>query len=115
MRALLITAVVVALGGAFYFLTPHAAAPTTRTFNLTVVHGALQGEHTLTASQGDTLIFSITADEPEEFHLHGYDRLISLTPGQASTLTVAANQSGHFTFELEQSSRELGSLDVYPR
>jgi hypothetical protein len=105
---------VILLGGLVYWLTPHAAAPTTRSFALAISHKVLAGPHIFTVSEGDTVIFNITTDEREDFHLHGYDRLIGITPGTATSLTVVASMSGRFTFELEQSKTELGELEVYP-
>ncbi len=91
------------------------SAPTTKTFTLVVADKKLvKGEPTLTAHVGDTVVISITADEEEEFHLHGYDRSVDLHPGEEASLTLVAEASGRFEFELEKSKVELGALEVQP-
>ncbi len=89
--------------------------PTTKAFTLVVQHRKLvDGESTLTAHTGDTVAITITVDENEELHLHGYDKSVDITAGQPATLTLVANASGNFPFELEHSKTELGSLQVQP-
>lgn len=91
-------------------------ATTTKEFTLKVQNRTLvEGSGQLTVNQGDTVMIHITVDEAEELHLHGYDKHIDLEPNQEGTLTLVADTSGHFPFELEHSKTELGALDVLPR
>ena len=107
--------VALAMAGGAYFLQQESSGPTTKEYYLVVSNKKLAGPTTLTAGQGDTVVLQVTADEAEEFHLHGYDRVLDLQPGVQSTLTLTANMSGRFVFELEHSKTELGALEVYPR
>lgn len=58
---------------------------------------------------------TITADEDEEFHVHGYDESVQLTAGEPAELTFMAGASGRFPIELEESKTELGALEVQPQ
>lgn len=64
------------------------------------------------AHLNDEVALTITADKAEEIHLHGYDYKFEMKPGEKQTKTFKADKSGHFTIEIEDSSTELGSLDV---
>lgn len=87
-----------------------------RTFKLTITEKKItSGEETLKATEGDEVIIIITPDEEEEFHLHGYDKSVDLSPDKEVTLTFTANKTGRFPFELEHSKTELGALEVQPR
>lgn len=112
---ILVALVLVAIGVTYARSSGRAYVPVTREFTLQVVQRkVVPGPTLLTARQGDTVVIHITCDEAEELHLHGYDRAIDLAPGVEETLTVVANMSGHFPFELEHSKTELGALEVTP-
>jgi len=112
-----VTAIVV-ICGAFWYLNSSmggSTASTTHEFTLTAANGKLvSGPSELDVRQGDTVIINITCDEDEELHLHGYDRSVDLVPGKTETLTLIADVSGHFPFELEHRKAELGALVVAP-
>ncbi len=93
-----------------------ADGPRKRDFSL-VIEGRriVSGGSTIRVGQGDLVSLSVTADEEEEFHLHGYDRSVDLSPGISATLVFAATDSGRFLFELERSKTELGAVEVLPR
>jgi plastocyanin len=114
--ALAILAVV--LVGAWLYLSTsskNVSRTTSKEFILKVEDRKLvSGPSTLTVNQGDTVTIKITSDEAEELHLHGYDRSIDLAPGTEGSLTLVADASGHFEFELEHNKIELGALDVQP-
>lgn len=123
-RAIGITLVIVvllAIGG-YYFLhmksssgAPAQSQPETKDFTLKVVDKKLvEGPSTLTVKQGDIVNIHITNDGDEELHLHGYDMMVDLATDTEATLTFTANASGHFPFELEHSSTELGAVEVQP-
>lgn len=87
-----------------------------KTFDLVVTNKKLSsGESILKANQGDEVTITIISDEPEELHLHAYDKSVALTPNKKETLTFIADISGRFPFELEHSGIELGSLEVQPK
>lgn len=75
----------------------------------------VSGSDTISVTQGEKVTLQITADEDEEFHLHGYDKMVELEKDKPATLTFTADTSGRFPFELEKSGTELGALEVQPK
>ena len=50
----------------------------------------------LRVSRGDTVALTVTADEPGEVHLHGYDLSAQVSPGQPGGLLFTADTAGAF-------------------
>jgi len=69
----------------------------------------------LKVRQGDEVKFRITSDVADEFHLHGYDLHVQVSPERSAVLQFTAKLSGRFTYELHKSALELGALEVYPQ
>ena len=65
--------------------------------------------------QGEDVKFRITSDVADEFHLHGYNLAVQVSPERTATLEFSARLTGRFTYELHKSELELGALEVYPR
>ncbi len=87
-----------------------------KTFDLVVKNKKLvSGPDTLKVTQGDQVSINITSDEPEELHLHGYDKSVPLEASKAAQLTFTANLTGRFPYELEHSKTEIGALEVQPK
>ncbi len=129
-RALVLIAVAVIMIGGYELLNPRKSesnssanagtqkspAQETKTFSLTVLDKKLtSGSPSLQAKQGDTVVINITVNEDEELHLHGYDKSVDLEKDKPAKLTLTADKVGHFPFELEKSSTELGALEVTPQ
>lgn len=119
-RHILVGAVALAaIGGALWYLDSSmqsAGGGTAREFKLVAENGKLvSGPPQLEVTEGDTVSITVTSNEEEEFHLHGYDRSIDLSPGEQATLTLVADMSGAYPFELEHRKAELGTLIVTPR
>jgi hypothetical protein len=94
---------------------PAAPQPVQVTVDLAIEHGKLaSGPAVIRVAQGTTLVMRIRSDSAEEFHLHGYDRMVALQPAKTATLEFVAEHSGRFEFELEKSGTELGALEVAP-
>lgn len=119
--------VIVIIGGAYYLHSsngPAAPAPSAtatstptnvKSFVLTVQkRKVVSGETTLVAKQGDTVSITITADESDELHLHGYNKHVDFATNTPATITLVADQTGRFPFEMEGSKTDLGELDVEP-
>lgn len=75
----------------------------------------VSGPEIVTVTEGDTVTFEITADADEEFHLHGYDKIVTLEAGVTQTLSFQADITGRFPYELEQAGSEIGVLEVSPK
>lgn len=61
---------------------------------------------------GETVKIVVTSDEADELHVHGYDLMLELTPGQPAELTFEAAIPGVFEVELEQSGLKVAELQV---
>jgi hypothetical protein len=96
---------------------PQAPGPgPARTFDLAIRDGRLaSGPESLTVTEGERITIRVVSDVREEFHLHGYDRKIELTAGVPGELTLVADRSGRFPYELELSGKQIGVLEVRPR
>jgi FtsP/CotA-like multicopper oxidase with cupredoxin domain len=74
------------------------------------------GVKTITAKKGDDIRFRVTADAPEEVHLHGYDVEKPVGPGQPAVFTISdASLEGIFEIELHGSAAQIANLRVEPR
>ncbi|KAB2349069.1 cupredoxin domain-containing protein [Actinomadura rudentiformis] len=62
--------------------------------------------------RGATVRITVTTDEADEFHLHGYDRTLKLSPGRPGTLDVVADKTGVFEAELHHSGARVFELQV---
>jgi hypothetical protein len=66
----------------------------------------------VTVEQGVTVRIVVTADEPDELHLHGYDLDAALEPGREATLEFVADRPGLFELETHHSGLILLQLAV---
>ena len=72
------------------------------------------------AKNGDTVVIVVSADAPDDIHLHGYDIEKPVEPGKPVTFRFKANLEGQFEIEshkAEDAGRDplLGTLIVEPR
>ncbi|MGH8458201.1 MAG: hypothetical protein ACRESV_02520 [Nevskiales bacterium] len=96
--------------------TPPTPIATPRVFELRVEHGRLvSGPAVIQVGQGEQVTLQVTSDHADELHLHGYDLQLALPAGQAARLSLTAERSGRFEYELHHAHRELGVLEVRPR
>ena len=69
----------------------------------------------LKVHQGDDVKIRITSDVADEFHLHGYNLHVPVSPERSAVLQFTAKLTGRFTYELHKLGNELGALEVYPQ
>jgi heme/copper-type cytochrome/quinol oxidase subunit 2 len=69
---------------------------------------------TIEVTQGQRVSLRVEADVSDEVHVHGYDLLADLSPGQRATITFRADIPGVFEIELEQAGQPLAQLEVRP-
>ncbi len=128
---LLATIGILVLVGIFFLLKPptaktpvmtpqekvsQAPADTAKVFAVTIKDKKIvSGQETFTVNEGDTVTISVTADEEEEVHVHGYDKSVDLEPNEQATLSFTANLSGRFPIELEHSKTDIAVLEVQPK
>ena len=114
--AIVILVVVLVLGGLFFLLRPDTpdGAPRDRTFDVSIEGGEMSPDE-ISATEGDTVTLRVSADEPMELHLHGYDVEREVRPGEKAELRFEADVTGRFEIEDHDSEKELGVLQVRPR
>jgi plastocyanin len=71
------------------------------------------------AKNGDTVVIVVSADAPDDIHLHGYDIEKKVEPGKPATFRFKANLEGEFELEshvAEDAGRDplVGTLIVEP-
>jgi hypothetical protein len=69
----------------------------------------------LEATEGETVRFRVGSDEAEEVHVHGYDLMKDLEPGQTATMAFKATITGIFEIEFEHSAEQIAELRVDPK
>ncbi|MEU8342779.1 hypothetical protein SAMN05443665_103588 [Actinomadura meyerae] len=62
--------------------------------------------------RGAVVEITVTGDTAEEFHLHGYDRELKITPGRPAVLRFTAGIPGVFEAELHRSGAPVLELRV---
>ncbi len=61
---------------------------------------------------GATVELRVEADVADEVHVHGYDKLAGVTPGQPATIVFRADIPGVFEVELESRGLQIAELVV---
>jgi hypothetical protein len=74
----------------------------------------VDGIKRLAFRKGDTIRFTVSSDQPEEVHFHGYDVAEDVAPGRPATFAVPATIEGIFEAELEHSGTQIASITVEP-
>ena len=99
-------------------MDPEGADPSTvtdpdQTISIEIVNGEPVGGHQrVEVDLNSEVAISVTSDVVEEVHVHGYDILHSVSPGQPSHFSFDAAIPGVFEVELEGSHRLLVQLTV---
>jgi len=98
--------------------TSQATAPAAvKTATIQVAGGkAVGGEQTLKVKKGDHVRITVTVDEPQEVHLHGYDIEKTVNPGTPGVWDFTATYEGIFDMEshLNNPPDTLLKLEVEP-
>jgi hypothetical protein len=64
--------------------------------------------------EGDTVRFRVRSDVADEVHVHGYDLMKDVEPGQTITFSFPATITGIFEVELENRGEQIAQLRVDP-
>jgi heme/copper-type cytochrome/quinol oxidase subunit 2 len=64
--------------------------------------------------EGDTVRFRVRSDTADEVHVHGYDLMKDVEPGQTVTFSFPATITGIFEIELEHAGEQIAQLRVDP-
>ena len=101
--------------------TTAPAPPKPEVTKIDIRGGNLVGEPAeIHAKNGDTVVIVVSADAPDDIHLHGYDIEKKVEPGKPATFRFKANLEGEFEIEshvAEDAGRDplLGTLIVEPQ
>ena len=88
------------------FVPAMALAQEAKRFDLTLKAGALPKEQrTVKVKQGDAVELRWTSDQPVHLHLHGYDVLIAVKPGEPTVTALQARMAGRFSVEKLQEKK----------
>ncbi|MGH3520452.1 MAG: hypothetical protein ACRDQ7_24340 [Haloechinothrix sp.] len=71
-----------------------------------------KGPDRIEVGAGDTVTIEVTSDTADELHVHGYDEVLELTPGEQATLEFTADIPGVFEIELHGSGGLVAQLRV---
>ena len=114
--AIVVLVVVLVLGGLFFLLRPDTpeGGPQERTIEVSIKDGEM-GPEEISVDQGDTVTLRVSADEPTELHVHGYDVERELEPGKEAEFDFEADLTGRFEIEDHETEKEIGVLQVRPR
>jgi FtsP/CotA-like multicopper oxidase with cupredoxin domain len=116
-RGLLVIAAVVvifAAVGGYVIVHSTSSGHQDVTVNL-AVKGDTANRSEITVHHGDRVTMTVTADQKEEVHLHGYDIQFEVgQPNGSVTKTFTADKDGTFEYEIEATSTHLGDLKVVP-
>jgi plastocyanin len=97
------------------------APPKPEVTKIDIRGGKVAGEPAeIHAKNGDTVVIVVSADAPDDIHLHGYDIEKKVEPGKPATFRFKANLEGEFEIEshvAEDAGRDplLGTLIVEPQ
>lgn len=85
----------------------------TRVIDVVFSHGRVAGGvRTEVVPLGDKVRLRVTSDVAEEVHVHTYDVMADVAPGQTVELELTATIPGRFEVELEKEGRQLVVLEV---
>jgi hypothetical protein len=73
------------------------------------------GVRTIEVQKGDTIRFTVSSDQSDEVHVHGYDLERPVGPGAPARFSFTADADGIFEVELHGSGAQIASLEVQPR
>jgi heme/copper-type cytochrome/quinol oxidase subunit 2 len=74
------------------------------------------GVHKITVTKGDTLRLIVSSpDTSQEIHVHGYDLMRDMAPGQPASFKFETKIEGVFEIELEDTATKIASLQVRPQ
>ena len=97
-------------------VSPSGAATTAQAdvvITATVAGGKITpNTQTVKAKQGQSVMVTVTSDEADDLHIHGYDKEVELQPGKPGSVTFTADTKGTFEIETHESGKLVAKLIV---
>jgi plastocyanin len=72
------------------------------------------GVQTIEVEKGDRIRFTVSSDQSDEVHVHGYDLERPVGPDAPARFSFTADADGIFEVELHGSGAQIASLEVQP-
>jgi hypothetical protein len=95
--------------------TTGAGPPPPRIFRLTIRGGRPQGGvKQLRVDRGERVVLVVRSDLTDHVHVHGYDFMRDVAPGEPARLRFRATLTGRFEIELEDRHVLIAELEVRP-
>jgi hypothetical protein len=95
--------------------TAPAAAPEPAATLIRVRAGApVGGVKNIEVEKGDRIRFTVSSDQSDEVHVHGYDLEKPVAPEAPARFSFTADADGIFEVELHGSDAQIASLEVHP-
>jgi plastocyanin len=95
--------------------TAPAANPEPAATRIRVRDGApVGGVTTIEVEKGDRIRFTVSSDQSDEVHVHGYDLERPVAPDAPARFSFTADADGIFEVELHGSGAQIASLEVQP-
>lgn len=88
--------------------------PEAHQIEVTVRGGEVRGPDRPSVAQGGIVVLVVRADVSDHVHVHGYDLVADVAPGQPARIRFRANLPGVFEVELEDAGRPLLELEITP-
>lgn len=96
--------------------TAPTPTPSQTLINIIIKDGKLvSGPETTQVKEGDKVSLNIVSDKDLEVHLHGYDKSVELKANAPGSIDFTADQTGRFIYEIEDTSTEIGAVEVLPK
>ncbi len=93
---------------------PASSEPTSGTLvEIDVRDGAVEGGlREVRVPLGEEVILRVTSDVADQVHVHGYDLLVDVAPGEVGELRFVADLPGVWEVELEGAGLDLVALQL---
>src|ERR671924_1422269 len=94
----------------------YTASPTPEVHQIvvTVSGDQIQGPTRPTVTLGETVLLVVRADVSDEVHVHTYDLMADVAPGEPARIRFKADVPGVVEVELEDAGRLLLELEIGP-
>ena len=76
--------------------------------------GPVGSPKTISATRGERVEITVSVDEPQELHLHGYDITLEATPAKPARFAFTAKLEGVYELESHDTEAKLASIEVKP-
>lgn len=96
-------------------------AQTDRSFQFSLKNALLaDGPNPLKLQHGERVTLIWTTDQPAEIHLHGYNKLLKIIPGEEARMTLHCTATGRFPVTLHKADgshvhKPVLYIEVHPK